>query len=61
MKCILIFNLLAITIFNPVVSAHENHDYQVYDWPNSQIKTIKSKSIYNLEKLETKKKQKLIK
>tara|TARA_B100000900_G_C20383791_1_gene635666 strand:+ start:350 stop:571 length:222 start_codon:yes stop_codon:yes gene_type:complete len=55
MKCIIIFKLLAITTINPVVHAHENHDHQIYKWPNSKIKTIKSKSTFNVEKLEDKK------
>ena len=51
----IIFNLLAISIFNQTVIAHEDHDHQIYNWPNSKIKTIKSKNTFKLEKLEEKK------
>ena len=55
MKYIIIFNLLTITITDLIVSAHENHDHQIYNWSNSQNKTIKSESNFNVEKLEDKK------
>ena len=52
MKSIIIFNLLAITIINPIINAHENHDHQIYNWSNSINKTIKTDSTFNGEKLE---------
>ena len=55
MKSIIIFNLLAITIINPIVNAHENHDHQIYSWSNSKNKTIKTDNTVNFEKLENKK------
>ena len=55
MKFIIIFNLLVITSNNPLINAHENHDHNIYNWSNSENKTIKSKSTLNIEKLEDKK------
>ena len=55
MKSIIVFNLWVITIINPLINAHENHDHEIYNWSNSQIKTIKSDSTFNIEKLEDKK------
>ena len=55
MKSIIIFNLLAITIINPIVNAHENHDHQIYSWSNSKNKTIKIDNTLNSEKLKDKK------
>tara|TARA_B100000212_G_scaffold291442_1_gene233172 strand:+ start:216 stop:434 length:219 start_codon:yes stop_codon:yes gene_type:complete len=54
MKSIIIFNLLAITIMNPIVDAHENHDHQIYSWSNSNKNTIKTDPSVNVEKLEDK-------
>ena len=54
MKSILIFNLLVITTVNPLINAHENHDHKIYNWSNSENKTIKSDSTFNDEKLEDK-------
>ena len=54
MKLIIIFNLLVITTINPSINAHENHDHKIYDWSNSENKTIKSDSTFNVEKLEDK-------
>ena len=58
MKSIIIFNLLAITILNLIVNAHENHDHQIYTWSNSNNKTIKTNPTFNFEKLEDKKNNK---
>ena len=55
MKSIIIFNLLAITTINPIINAHENHDHKIYNWSNSENKTIKSYSTFNFEKFEDKK------
>ena len=55
MKSIIIFNLLAITIINPLVNAHENHDHQIYSWPNLKNKTKETDNSVNEEKLEDKK------
>jgi len=55
MKSIIIFNLLAITTINPIINAHENHDHKIYNWSNSENKTIKSDSTLNFEKFEDKK------
>ena len=52
MKSIIIFNLLAITIINPIINAHENHEHQIYNWSNSKNKTIQTDSTFNGEKLE---------
>ena len=55
MKSIIIFNLLVITTINPIINAHENHDHKIYNWSNSENKTIKSDSTFNFEKFEDKK------
>ena len=55
MKSIIIFNLLVITTINPLINAHENHDHKIYNWSNSENKTIKSDSTFNFEKFEDKK------
>ena len=55
MKSIIIFNLMAITTFNPIVNAHENHNHQIYRWSNSKKKSIKTDPTVNFEKLENKK------
>ena len=55
MKSIIIFNLLLITTINPLIKAHENHDHKIYNWSNSENKTIRSNSTFNFEKLEDKK------
>jgi len=55
MKSIIIVNLLVITTINPLIKAHENHDHKVFNWSNSENKTIKSDSTFNVEKLEDKK------
>ena len=55
MKSIIILNLLAITTINPIINAHENHDHKIYNWSNSENKTIKSDSKLNFEKFEDKK------
>ena len=49
MKSIIIFKLLAITTFNPLVNAHENHDHQIYNWSNSKNNNIKSDNTINGE------------
>ena len=51
----LIITVLAITIVNPIVNAHENHDHKIYSWSNSKNKTIKTDSTFNSEKLKDKK------
>ena len=51
----IILNLLVITTINPLINAHENHDHEIYNWSNSENKTIKSDSNFNVEKLEDKK------
>ena len=55
MKSIFICNFLVITTINPLINAHENHDHKIYNWSNSENKTIKSDSSVNVEKLEDKK------
>ena len=55
MKSIIIFNLMAITTFNPIVNAHENHDHKIYNWSKLENKTIKLDSTSNVEKIEDKK------
>ena len=55
MKSTIITNLFAITLINPLVNAHENHDHKIYNWSNSENKTIKLESNFNFEKLEDKK------
>ena len=55
MKSIIIFNLLVIITINPLINAHENHDHKIYNWSNSENKTIKSDSTLNVEKLKNKK------
>ena len=55
MKSIIIFNLFVITTINSLVNAHENHDHRIYNWSNSENKTIKSDSNFNIQKLEDKK------
>ena len=54
MKSIIIFNLWVIVTINPLIKAHENHDHKIYNWSNSENKTIKSDSTFNDEKLEDK-------
>ena len=48
----LIITVLAITIVNPIVNAHENHDHKIYNWSNLENKTIQSDSTFNIEELE---------
>ena len=55
MKSIIIFNLLAITIINPIVNSHENHNHQIYNWTNSKNRNIKTNRNLNVEKSEDKK------
>ena len=55
MKFIIIFNLWVITTINPSINAHENHDHKIYNWSNSENKTIKSDRTFNVEELEYKK------
>ena len=55
MKSIIFFKLLVITIINPLVNAHENHDHQIYNWSNSRNKNRRSDTTDNSEKLEDKK------
>tara|TARA_Y100000589_G_C26903959_1_gene527441 strand:- start:315 stop:533 length:219 start_codon:yes stop_codon:yes gene_type:complete len=55
MKSFIIFNVLAITTINLVVNAHQNHNHQIYNWPNSKNKDIKKDTTVNFEKLEDKK------
>ena len=55
MKSIITLNLFLITIINPLINAHENHDHRIYNWSNSQSKSIKSYSTFDVEKLEDKK------
>ena len=54
MKSFVIFYFLVITTINPVVNSHENHDHKIYNWSNSDNKTIKSDSYFNVEKSEDK-------
>tara|TARA_Y100001978_G_C23565185_1_gene371309 strand:+ start:348 stop:563 length:216 start_codon:yes stop_codon:yes gene_type:complete len=61
MKYILIYNLLAISIINPIVNAHENHDLQIYNWSDSKNKNVKTDRIFNDQKLENKKNKKTTK
>ena len=51
----LIITVLAITIVNPIVNAHENHDHKIYSWSNSKNKTIKADKTVNSEKFKDKK------
>ena len=51
----LIITVLAITMINPIVNAHENHDHKIYSWPNSKNKSLKIDSVSNGENLEDKK------
>ena len=51
----LIITVLAITIVNPIVNAHENHDHQIYSWSDSKNKTIKTDKTFNSEKFNNKK------
>ena len=55
MRSIILSNLLVIISINPLINAHENHDHKIYNWSNSENKTIKSDSRVNVEKLEDKK------
>ena len=55
MKSIIFFKLLVITIINPLVNAHENHDHKIYNWSKLENKTIKLDSDFNVEKIEDKK------
>ena len=54
MRFIILSNLLVIISINPLINAHENHDHKIYNWSNSENKTIKSDSTFNDEKLEDK-------
>ena len=54
MKSLIIFNLLAIATINPIIIAHENHGHKIYNWSNTQDKTIKSDNTINVEQLEDK-------
>jgi len=54
MRSIILSNLLVIISINPLINAHENHDHNIYNWSNSENKTIKSDSTFNDEKLEDK-------
>ena len=54
MRSIILSNLLVIISINPLINAHENHDHKIYNWSNSENKTIKSDSTFNDEKLEDK-------
>ena len=51
----LIINVLAITMINPIVNAHENHDHKIYSWSNSKNKSLKIDSVSDGENLEDKK------
>ena len=51
----LIITVLTITIVNPIVNAHENHDHKIYSWSNSKNKSLKRDSVSNVENLEDKK------
>ena len=51
----LIITVLAITVVNPIVNAHENHDHKIYSWSNSKNKSLKIDSVSNGENLEDKK------
>ena len=51
----LIITVLAITIVNPIINAHENHDHKIYSWSNSKNKTIKTDKTFNSEKFNDKK------
>ena len=55
MKSIIFVNLFSIAAINPIINAHENHDHKIYNWSNSENKTIKSDSTFNVEKNEDKK------
>ena len=54
MKFIIISLLGSITI-HCIANAHENHDHEIYNWPNSKSNTYKKDSIFNIEKKEYKK------
>ena len=54
MRSFILSNLLVIISINPLINAHENHDHKIYNWSNSENKTIKSDSTFNDEKLEDK-------
>ena len=54
MRSIILSNLLVIISINPLINAHENHDHNIYNWSNSENKTIKSDSTFNDEKLKEK-------
>tara|TARA_B100000900_G_C20092681_1_gene518707 strand:+ start:249 stop:467 length:219 start_codon:yes stop_codon:yes gene_type:complete len=54
MRSIILSNLLVIISINPLINAHENHDHKIYNWSNSENKTIKADSTFNDEKLEDK-------
>ena len=51
----IIITLFAITMINPIVNAHENHDHKIYSWSNSKNKSLKIDSVSNGENLEDKK------
>ena len=51
----LIITVFAITIVNPLINAHENHDHKIYSWSNSKNKSLKIDSVSNGENLEDKK------
>ena len=51
----LIITVLAITVVNTIVNAHENHDHKIYSWSNSKNKSLKIDSVSNGENLEDKK------
>ena len=55
MKPFIIFNLFAVITINLIVNAHENHDHQIFNWPNSKNKTIKKDPTVNFENLEDQK------
>ena len=48
MKSIFITFLAAIT-FNTIINAHENHDHDIYNLPDSKNKTIQTDKIINSE------------
>ena len=48
----LIITVLAISIVNPIVNAHENHDHKIYSWSNSKSKTIEKDNTVNSENLK---------
>ena len=51
----LIITVFAITMINPIVNAHENHDHKIYSWSNSKNKSLKIDSVSNGDNLEDKK------